>query len=327
MRVHPYVLCAILGFGPLITSGACKLAKYAELPVTMSGMQPLLAGSINGGEAQFLADSGYEYSVISREIATKYHLSLSDLTMGMRMRGVGDGDQHAQLGVARDFTLTGLGPHVFHHVEFVVLDDAPGVILGQNLLRNDVEYDLGGGYIRLFKDEDCSDRVLAYWADDKASIAVEKISNASGSMHLVGEAMLNGTKIRVVFDSGAARSILTRKIAERTGIRPDTPGVESAGLTSGIASRPIETWIGRFASFEIGGEQVQNAKLRFGDIELGGGADMLLGADFFLSHRLFVASSQHTIYFTYNGGRVFDLSVSNGKGATAQILRHVRPDT
>jgi tetratricopeptide (TPR) repeat protein len=32
---------------------------------------------------------------------------------------------------------------------------------------------------------------------------------------------------------------------------------------------------------------------------------MLLGADFFLSHRIFVSNSQHKIYFTYNGGPVF----------------------
>jgi len=35
---------------------------------------------------------------------------------------------------------------------------------------------------------------------------------------------------------------------------------------------------------------------------------MLIGADFFLSHRVYVASSQNRLYFTYNGGPVFDLS-------------------
>jgi tetratricopeptide (TPR) repeat protein len=33
----------------------------------------------------------------------------------------------------------------------------------------------------------------------------------------------------------------------------------------------------------------------------------LIGADFFLSHRLFVANSQHKMYITYNGGAVFNL--------------------
>jgi tetratricopeptide (TPR) repeat protein len=60
-----------------------------------------------------------------------------------------------------------------------------------------------------------------------------------------------------------------------------------------------------------GGEQIKNARLRIGDIELPGGADLLLGADFFLSHRIYVGANQHRIYFTYNGGHVFDLSVTD----------------
>ena len=34
-------------------------------------------------------------------------------------------------------------------------------------------------------------------------------------------------------------------------------------------------------------------------------ADMLLGTDFFLSHRILVSQSQNKIYFSYNGGPVF----------------------
>jgi tetratricopeptide (TPR) repeat protein len=40
---------------------------------------------------------------------------------------------------------------------------------------------------------------------------------------------------------------------------------------------------------------------------------MLLGDDFFLSHRVYVANSQHKLYFTYNGGPVFALNAP-GKG-------------
>jgi tetratricopeptide (TPR) repeat protein len=37
---------------------------------------------------------------------------------------------------------------------------------------------------------------------------------------------------------------------------------------------------------------------------------MLLGFDFFLSHRVYVANSQHKVYFTYNGGPVFRLDLA-----------------
>ena len=42
---------------------------------------------------------------------------------------------------------------------------------------------------------------------------------------------------------------------------------------------------------------------------------MLIGADFFLSHRVFIANSQDKIYFTYNGGPVFDLRTTSKPAA------------
>ena len=47
---------------------------------------------------------------------------------------------------------------------------------------------------------------------------------------------------------------------------------------------------------------------------------MLIGADFFLSHRIYVASSQSKLYFTYNGGPVFNLATQSApaSGAAAQ---------
>ena len=53
---------------------------------------------------------------------------------------------------------------------------------------------------------------------------------------------------------------------------------------------------------------IRNAQLRVADFDLPSGADMLLGADFFLSHRLYISREQRRIYFTFNGGHVFDLS-------------------
>jgi tetratricopeptide (TPR) repeat protein len=54
-------------------------------------------------------------------------------------------------------------------------------------------------------------------------------------------------------------------------------------------------------------EKISNTRLRFADSDFLDGVDMLLGADFFLSHRVYVAASQEKIYVTYNGGLVFNL--------------------
>jgi tetratricopeptide (TPR) repeat protein len=68
----------------------------------------------------------------------------------------------------------------------------------------------------------------------------------------------------------------------------------------------MESSLAPFGSFGIGDEEIKNTRLRVADIELPD-ADMLLGTDFFLSHRILVSRSQDKLYFTYNGGPVFRL--------------------
>jgi tetratricopeptide (TPR) repeat protein len=142
---------------------------------------------------------------------------------------------------------------------------------------------------------------------------IDRVSPTSNAIR--GKATVNGTQIGVIFDSGAPLSTLTRLAANQAGVTPKTAGVVDADPTSG-GTGMIQEWIGSFASFKVGDEEVKNTRLRFGDISLVGG-DMLLGADFFLSHRIFVLNSQHKLYFNYNGGPVFNLEGSHAPSQTA----------
>jgi tetratricopeptide (TPR) repeat protein len=131
------------------------------------------------------------------------------------------------------------------------------------------------------------------------------------SAHIAGTALINGEKIRVIFDTGAPTSLLSLKAAERAGVKPGSQGVVDAGYGGGIGRNRIRTYVGPFSSFKIGDEEILNTRLRFADFGVDD-ADMLIGADFFLSHRIYVAGSQHKVYFTYNGGPVFDLTSRSG---------------
>jgi tetratricopeptide (TPR) repeat protein len=83
--------------------------------------------------------------------------------------------------------------------------------------------------------------------------------------------------------------------------------VVSGGISYGVYGKGIETFLAPFTSFEIGDESIKNTQLRVGDIDLHS-SDMLLGADFFLSHHILISNSQKKVYFTYSGGPVFRLS-------------------
>ncbi|MGC2032090.1 MAG: aspartyl protease family protein, partial [Steroidobacteraceae bacterium] len=303
----------------MFASAKCQLNKVIELPITMSGMRPTFTAKINGADARFTLDSGAFYSMITSATAAQFQLRLRPGPYGLRVKGVG-GSADTSLALVKVFTLAGIP---LKDVEFLVGGSEIGGdsigLMGQNLLEKfDVEYDFARGVVRLFKAEDCKHTLLAYWTTPELALSMLDISPVTPSRpHTTGTASINGAKITVVFDTGASNSVLTARAAARAGVKPDMAGVVDAGYASGIGRSKVKTYIAPFSSFKIGdGEEIKNARLRIADIDLDEG-DMLLGADFFLSHHVFVANSQHRLYLTYNGGPVFNLSKTVPAGAVA----------
>jgi tetratricopeptide (TPR) repeat protein/predicted aspartyl protease len=302
-----------LSTSPMRAHAACKLAKMAELPVTMSNSRPVITAKINGRDARFVVDSGSSFSMISEATAAQFNLKLTPAPLGLTVKGVG-GVVDPWIANVDVFTFAGIP---IHNVEFLAggslgRSENAG-LLGQNFLRiGDVEYDLGKGMIRLMRAKGCENTTLAYWVKPSESYSLMDIEAATPqSAHIAGTALINGEKVRVIFDTGAGTSLLSLKAAERAGVKPDSQGVVDAGYGGGIGRNRIRTYVGPFSSFKIGDEEIRNTRLRFADFG-GDDADMLIGADFFLSHRIYVASSQHKLYFTYNGGPVFDLTSRSG---------------
>jgi tetratricopeptide (TPR) repeat protein len=300
-----------LAAGPA-SAEPCKLGRMAELPVTMEGMRPLVHAAINGKDALFIADSGAFFSTLTPAAAKQFDLPLEPV-WGIWAEGVGGAAQMWATTV-KTFTIFNMD---VHHIPFYVVGSDVGSgavgVLGQNVFRlGDVDYDLANGVISILRTHgDCRKASLAYWANAKHLPYSEiEIDSASAERpHTMGVAYLNGSRIRVMFDTGAEGSFLSLDASRHAGITPESPGVTPGGMWYGVGRHPVRTWIAPFASFKIGDEEIRNTHLRIGDEELRD-TDMLIGADFFLSHHVLVASSQRKLYFTYNGGPVFNLTTT-----------------
>ena len=287
----------------------CRIQRYPAIPITMKGLRPMVWTKINGVNARFFIDSGAFWSMLSPAARAEFNLPERMAPMGFWLQGI-NGLTGVDIATADTFTFVNVR---FRHVEFLVGgNDLPsGAVgtLGGNLLRfADVEYDFGDGLMRFVKTQHCGGLPLAYWAGHQPVGVVDLQSTSARSPFLIGHASVNGKDIGVLFDSGTPRSMLTLDAARRAGITPESPGVKPAGRIFGIGRKWSNSWVAPVALFEIGGEKIEHTQLLIGDIHLPqSGVDMLLGADFFLSHHIFVANSQHKLYFTYNGGPVFDL--------------------
>lgn len=304
------ILALVLGLVAGGASAACDIKILADLPVTMAGAQPMIEARINGAPASFVADSGAFYSILSPAAAAENHLPLGPAPFGLRFDGVG-GSAVLSVAKVKDFTLAGIPDP---NVEFLVGGSETSVgqgVIGRNILnQTDVEFDLAGGAIRLIRADHCGGLGLAYWAKPPLTYSAVDMVVADGPSILpaiIGAASVNGRRITVIFDTGASRSVLSLAAAKRLGIGPAAPGVVPAGMLGGFGPRLVRTWIAPVDVFEIGGEKIEHTHLVIGDIGEAG-ADMYLGADFFLSHRIYVANSQRRIYFSYNGGAVFNLT-------------------
>lgn len=297
---------------------ACSLG-VSQLPLTMQGLRPLLTTKVNGSETRFMVDSGAFYSLITPAAVARLNLRTEPLPERITISGA-NGAANASLTTVKVFTIAGVD---VRNIQFIVTGGTIGAeaagVIGQNILGLfDVEYDLANGAMRLGRPKGCGRMAMAYWAKDKPFIEVPMEARLGLTSHAIVPVSVNGVKLRAMLDTGADTSVIALGAARRAGIRPNGAGVEAGGLSGGIGSRAIRTWTAPVQSFEIGGLKVMRTKIQIGDVDLGT-ADMLLGDDFFLSNRVYVANSQNKIYFTYNGGRMFNLHPSGLEGGSRPV--------
>ena len=308
-------------------SSGCKLGVFLTIPVTMNGLKPVAEAQVNGHDIQLVVDSGAFFSMLTPSAAEEFKLPLRWAPIGLTVNGLGGAMVTPQVTTV---TVTLAGVALPHKWDFIVGGNEVGGgargLLGQNILRAaDIEYDLANGVVRLIRPEgSCKKMRPTYWAKEDQAYSVMDINSATpGQPHTTGTGFLNGAKISVMFDTGASTSMLSLRAAERAGIKPDSPGVRPGGTSFGVGQGYVKTWIAPFQSFKIGDEEIRNTHLRMGDIQLTI-ADMMIGADFFLSHRVYVATGEHKLYFTYNGGPVFNLTTAL---ADANAGAHPKPGT
>lgn len=302
------------GGGP---ARACQLLQVAELPVTMDGDEVLVELSLNGRPVQFLLDTGASRTVLTEDGAAKLGLKPVQLD-GVTFYGVGGNS----VGKGARIKELKLGGAVLHDVDMFVTgrlrSERAFGLLGRDVLlsKSDLELDLANHVVRMLKAKDCHGDEVAYWAKSYSMASIN-----SRSTEILVNASLNGRLISAELDSGSGRSVVTLDAARRAGVTPQSHGVAAAGASSGMGGE-VQTWTGTFQALGVGGEIVQNAQLELADLfskgrEVSTGSiiasdvvaepDMLLGADFMKAHRVYISLGQDKVYFTYNGGPIFEL--------------------
>jgi tetratricopeptide (TPR) repeat protein len=301
------LLGGLLAPAPVLAAADCKAGKFADIPVTMIGRRPTMTAGINGRTDRFLVDSGAFHSTISAANAQQFGLAVRSLGPNARLTGVG-GETSLSATTAKVFTIAGQD---VHNVEFAVGGGETGFagIIGQNVLGlEDVEYDLPHGAVRLLKIEGCKNVDLAYWAGERP-YSVVKLLPTDHDKRSIGQVTVNGVTLKALFDTGAPSSTLLSSGARRLGLKPDDS--DAAGFAHGVGRKEVRVWRSRLETIDIGGELIKGPTLSILD-QSQDAFDMIIGMDFFLSHRLLVDNQHHRLYLTYEGGPAFGLALKGG---------------
>jgi predicted aspartyl protease len=276
-------LCAAMLWSQA-ASAACVVKRYATLDVAMEDGSPVTKGEINGHPVRLVVASGAFYSVVTADVARAAKLSVKGMSTQWQLS---QGGKSVPSGIAF-IDLLKFGSWTTKSVNFIVAGsfDAVDGQIGQNILgRRDVEYDLGHGAVRLTYTDNCIGQVPVYWAGALPimNLPIEQMDDVD--KHTYGTVLVNGIKLRAMFHTAAGTSAITQKGAKKLGIMPagDSMKVDSV---------------------DIGGETLRGATFRVGEGD-GGDTDMIVGLDFFLAHRIYVANEMHRMYFTYGSGPVF----------------------
>ena len=305
----PALLCLAPAIHAADAAPACRYVPIATLPIRASArtMQPTVEGQIDGRPAVMLLDTGTGPSRLTLAATEKFKLQTDNT--GKYIFGIGGAAVNYAARV-RDFSV---GPAHSGKAVLPVLgksamaDNVDAIIGADFILQMDLEIALADKQLKFFRAEGCKDTFLAYWDANAMEIPFGGTSFSATSPRFIVE--LNGVRLEALIGTGAQRSVVTRKAAERVGVKIDSPGVTPAGKAVGIGAEQVARWATAFDTFSIGSETIQNAQIDILDTPPQGGTvgmpDILLGADFLRAHRVLFAMSQQRLYVSYTGGEVF----------------------
>lgn len=290
----------------------CELVQLA-LPVTTIGRRPIATLTLNGVEVKMLVDSGAFHSFLSNATAQALGLKLyrSDVeawgytgrvdTMATRVENTG--------------LLGGKLPNLEYLVGGNELGEGIQGILGRNILAaGDTEYDLAHGEVRLsFPKGDCAKTNFAHWAGEAPVVVMPLRPEGDGRYRApLVDVEINGVTTRTLMDTGAPHSALTLRAAQRAGI--SGAQLQEHGYVGGGGAGLAKSYLATVDLIELEGQKLRNNRLSV-DAVGKRPQGLILGLDYFLSHRIYVSQLQRQVYITWNGTPIFD-----AQGADASSL-------
>lgn len=288
----------LAGLAALLWTGCASAqappgCRETSLPIAVRGERALLTVRLDGAPARLVLDTGAQpQAILFQDALKRLHLPMN------AEHAAGQGMSHGRpfpMTFARVQSLRFAG-------ETTRVSDVPVVSGGwsepgvdgffNDRRLQQADLDFGAGDARLT----CPGAAPPSWTQGSGVSTVRLETR----VRLFATARVNGVAVRVLFDSGSPGSSMTLAAAGRTGVRvagPPNAGEGGLGMTS-----PLRAWTTTLPSLVLGDETFQRPSLLVVD-KPNASADMLIGFDFFATHRVWIDKAGGRLLFRANGKR------------------------
>ena len=283
------------------SAGACEMTRLATVPLTLADGRILVDLEINGRDATFQLDTGAARSVVTPQAVHRLGLA-RDRWVGSTIGGIGGIDRRS---VADTTSLTLAGIALHHRdaardsmlpVAVLGAPEAGGRIidglLGRDFLSAfDVALNVGARTMALWRVRGCAGRFLPLMgAWSGAYDAIQAVPAYGDAMVLMVRA--NGAVMRALPDTGANETLITAPGMVRLGLIAGPSALSARGV--GPHPRPVTPL--RLSRLRVGDRTALDVPVLASNLRVFPIVDMLLGADWFAAHR---------VWLSYATGQVF----------------------
>jgi predicted aspartyl protease len=283
-------LLAAIALAPLPAAAACRLEPRAAVSLTENWNFLVFPATIGGEPVSMLLDSGADAGLVTAEAADRLRLPAGSARTVIEGTGASLPvptlrlDTLAIGGAAMPAALVPVAPLP---TEPRVHPPVAGLVGADLLAGFEVDIDVPAHRLALARAAGACDDFRPW--PGAAPVAATRDGN-----RLVVEAVLDGHRLRALVETGARSTILDTTAAARIGLDAAALAKDPGGVTGGVDLRPVLYHWHRFRTLVIGGVSESGPVLTVSAVNAP--ADLLLGADFFARHR---------VWLSYAGDRIF----------------------
>jgi predicted aspartyl protease len=293
------LVTALLCSGEL--SKACQVQQRATVPLTIIGTVVLTPVTVNGVQGTFVLDTGASLTAVTPAAVDRFGLALDEWT-ATTMRGLG-GIERRRNADPRSVELGGIALHrrslagdttlrVVTMPRSMVGGQEIDGVLGRDFLSVfDLDLDFPHQTLTLYDVRNCTGRFLP-WTAAYLSVPTESPTKNA----LVVPVELDGVLLRAMLDTGASQTLIAAPGMARLGLGLDRLSGDKSEVVSGTGSHTVTVWRHQFQELRIGGETIAAPMFPVTPIQLSPVSDMLLGADWLVSRRIWISFATSQLF-------------------------------